>query len=176
MQAEVPVRAEDYAHTRKLQWLALSQTPGIGAGRGRKLVDHFGAIDRLFAASLTELESCGIPAAAAQSIALGKSLELASAEYDRIREMGSAVIVLGDTDFPHRLLEIYDPPLVLYIKGSAEIIGQPGIAVVGTRHPTPYGIGMAERLACDLAARGLVIISGMEAERAESGFRRRHRQ
>ncbi len=161
MQAEVPVRAEDYAHTRKLQWLALSQTPGIGAGRGRKLVDHFGAIDRLFAASLTELESCGIPAAAAQSIALGKSLELASAEYDRIREMGSAVIVLGDTDFPHRLLEIYDPPLVLYIKGSAEIIGQPGIAVVGTRHPTPYGIGMAERLACDLAARGLVIISGM---------------
>jgi len=161
MQAEVPVRAEDYAHTRKLQWLALSQTPGIGAGRGRKLVDHFGAIDRLFAASLTELESCGIPAAAAQSLALGKSLELASAEYDRIREMGSAVIVLGDTDFPRRLLEIYDPPLVLYIKGSAEIIGQPGIAVVGTRHPTPYGIGMAERLACDLAARGLVIISGM---------------
>lgn len=161
MQAEVPVRAEDYAHTRNLQWLALSQTPGIGAGRGRKLVDHFGAIDRLFAASLTELESCGIPAAAAQSIVLGKSLELASAEYDRIREMGSAVIVLGDTDFPRRLLEIYDPPLVLYIKGSAEIIGQPGIAVVGTRHPTPYGIGMADRLACDLAARGLVIISGM---------------
>ena len=161
METEVAVRAEDYAHTRKLQWLALSQTPGIGAGRGRKLVDHFGTIDRLFTASLTELEACGIPAAAAQSIALGKSLELASVEYDRIREMGAAVIVLGDNDFPHRLLEIYDPPLVLYIKGTAEIIGQPGIAVVGTRHPTPYGIGMAERLACDLAARGLVIISGM---------------
>lgn len=161
MQAEIPVRAKDYAHTRKLQWLALSQTPGIGDGRGRKLVDHFGTIDRLFAASLTELEACGIPAAAAQGIALGKSLELASAEYDRIREMGASVVVRGDSEFPNRLLEIYDPPLVLYIKGSAEIIGQPGIAVVGTRHPTPYGIGMAERLACDLAARGLVIISGM---------------
>ena len=161
MQAEVPVRAEDYALTRKLQWLALSQTPGIGAGRGRKLVDHFGSIDRLFAASLTELEACGLPAAAAQSIALGKSLELASAEYDRIREMGATVMVRGDAEFPNRLLEIYDPPLVLYIKGSTEIIGQPGIAVIGTRHPTPYGMGMAERLACDLAARGLVIISGM---------------
>ncbi len=161
MQAEVPVRAEDYAHTRKLQWLALSQTPGIGAGRGRKLVEHFGSIDRLFAAPLTELEACGIAAAAAQSIVLGKSLELASTEYDRIREMGASVVVLGDAEFPSRLLEIYDPPLVLYIKGNAEIIGQPGIAVVGTRHPTPYGIGMAERLACDLAARGLVIISGM---------------
>src|SRR5262249_1654881 len=69
--------------------------------------------------------------------------------------------VLGDSEFPNRLLEIYDPPLVLYVKGNAEIIDQPGIAVVGTRHPTPYGLGMAERLACDLAARGLVIISGM---------------
>ncbi|HEY1731304.1 MAG TPA: DNA-processing protein DprA [Terriglobales bacterium] len=161
MQAEVPLRAEDYALTRKLQWLALSQTPGIGAGRGRKLVDRFGSIDRLFMASLTELEACGIPAAAAQSIALGKSLELAAAEYDRIREMGASVVVPGDSEFPNRLLEIYDPPLVLYIKGAAEIIDLPGIAVVGTRHPTPYGLGMAERLACDLAARGLVIISGM---------------
>ena len=62
---------------------------------------------------------------------------------------------------PQRLLEIYDPPLVLYLKGNAEVIDQPGIAVVGTRHPTPYGVGMAERLACDLAARGLIIFSGM---------------
>lgn len=161
MQAEVPVRAEDYALTRKLQWLALSQTPGIGLGRGRKLVERFGKIDRLFAASLTELESCGLPAAAAQSLALGKSLELAAAEYDRVREMGAALLVLGDMEFPNRLLEIYDPPLVLYIRGNAEIISQYGIAVVGTRHPTPYGLGMAERLAGDLAAHGLLIISGM---------------
>jgi excinuclease UvrABC nuclease subunit len=59
MEAEVAVRAEDYAHTRKLQWLALSQTPGIGAGRGRKLVEHFGTIERIFTAPLTELEAAG---------------------------------------------------------------------------------------------------------------------
>src|SRR6185369_17795225 len=52
-------------------------------------------------------------------------------------------------------------PLILYIQGSVEALSQPGIAVVGTRHPTPYGTGMAERLACDLAARGLVIFSGL---------------
>ena len=161
MEAEVAVRAEDYAHTRKLQWLALSQTPGIGAGRGRKLVQHFGTIERIFAAPLTELEAAGLPAAAAQSLALGKSLELAAAEYDRIRAMDAGLVVLGDAQFPQRLLEIYDPPLVLYIKGCAELICQHGIAVIGTRHPTPYGIGMAERLAADLAAHGLVIISGM---------------
>ena len=161
MQSEVPVRAEDYALTRRLQWLALSQTPGVGAGRARKLLEHFGTVDRLFAASLTELEACGLPAASTQSLALGKSLELASAEYDRVREMGASVIVRGDAEYPSRLLEIYDPPLALYIKGDQEIIDAIGIAVIGTRHPTPYGIGMAERLACDLAARGIVIISGM---------------
>jgi DNA processing protein len=50
---------------------------------------------------------------------------------------------------------------VLYVRGEVTAISDPGIAVVGTRHPTPYGIGMAHRLACDLAARGLVIMSGM---------------
>jgi DNA processing protein len=60
-----------------------------------------------------------------------------------------------------RLKEIYDPPVILFVKGSVEVLAQPGIAMVGTRHPTPYGSGMAERLSTDLAARGLVIISGL---------------
>jgi DNA processing protein len=97
---EAPIRAEDYAHTRKLQWLSLSLTPGIGAGRARKLVERFGGIDELFSASLTELEACGIPAASAQSIALGKSLELAAAELDHAREAGAAVVVPGDAVSP----------------------------------------------------------------------------
>ena len=63
--------------------------------------------------------------------------------------------------YPHLLKEIYDPPLILRVRGNAEILTRPGIAMVGTRHPTPYSSGMAERLACDLAAQGLVIISGM---------------
>jgi DNA processing protein len=161
MQTETAVRAHDFAVTRQLQWLALSLTPGIGAGRGHRMVESFGGIDCLFAASLTALEASGLPAAAAQSIALGKSLELAASEMDRTKELGAQVVVPGDAEYPRRLWEIYDPPLVLYLKGNAEIADKPGIAIVGTRHPTPYGTGMAERLACDLAARGLVIFSGM---------------
>ncbi len=161
MDVEARVRSEDYALTHKLQWLALLLTPGIGAGRARKLIDQFGEVGRLFCVSLTELEAAGLPAAAAQSIALGKSLELASEEYDRAREQGASVIVRGDAEYPKRLLEIYDPPLALYLKGNREVIDSPGISVVGTRHPTPYGVSMAERLACDLAARGLIIFSGM---------------
>ena len=161
MQTEVTGRTQDFAVTHQLQWLALSQTPGVGAGRGRRLVESFGGIDRLFAASLTALEAAGLAAAAAQSIALGKSLELAAEEMDRAKELGARVIVPGDAEYPRRLLEIYDPPLVLYLKGDAEVIDKPGIAIVGTRHPTPYGTGMAERLACDLAVRGLIVFSGM---------------
>jgi DNA processing protein len=68
---------------------------------------------------------------------------------------------MDDPSYPARLKEIYDPPLILYVRGAVEALTRPGIAMVGTRHPTPYGSGMAERLACDLAAQGLVIISGM---------------
>ena len=161
MQAEAPVRAEDYALTRKLQWLALLLTPGVGAGRGRKLLEHFSEVGRVFSASLTELEAAGLPAAAAQGIGSGKSLEVAAEEYDHARELGATVIVPGDAEYPKRLLEIYDPPLALYLKGNAEVIDGKGISVVGTRRPSPYGISMAERLACDLAVRGLIIFSGM---------------
>ncbi len=159
---ETPIRPQDAALVHKLQWLALSLTPGIGAGRGGKLVEAFGGdIARVFGASLTELEAAGISGQSAQGIALGRSLELAAEELDRVREMGGALIVPGDAEYPLRLLEIYDPPLVLYVRGDAQALNTIGLAVVGTRHPSPYGTGMAERLACDLAARGLTIFSGM---------------
>ena len=71
------------------------------------------------------------------------------------------ILSLDNPTYPLRLKEIYDPPLVLYVRGDVDLLSQPGIAVVGTRHPTPYGSGMAERLTIDLAARGLIILSGM---------------
>jgi DNA processing protein len=144
-----------------LQWLALSLTPGMGPTRGHRVVQHFGGIERVFVASLTELEAAGLPAAAAQSIALNRSYSLAEEEFMKTREVGAEIVSFQDERYPARLKEIYDPPLVLYVRGDAALLSQPGLGVVGTRHPTPYGIGMAERLANDLASRGLVIISGM---------------
>jgi DNA processing protein len=144
-----------------LQWLALSLTPGMGPIRGHKLVQHFGGIERVFVASLTELEAAGLPAAAAQSIALNKSYSLAEEEFMKARDVGAELIPFEDQKYPVRLKEIYDPPLVLYLRGDASLLSQPGLGVVGTRHPTPYGMGMAERLSNDLASRGLVIVSGM---------------
>ncbi len=144
-----------------LPWLSLALTPGLGPARARHLVEKLGGVERVLRASLTELESAGLPAASAQSVALGKSLELAQEEIGRARAAGAMLLPLDDPAYPAELKQIYDPPLVLYVRGRAEALAEPSLAVVGTRHPTPYGIGMAERLSCDLAARGLIIISGM---------------
>jgi DNA processing protein len=147
--------------THILEWLAISLTPGLGPTKARKLVEHFGSAEAVFHASLTELEGTGIQAVSAQSIATGKSAELAREEIARVAGAGVTVVTGEDSCYPPRLKEIYDPPLVLYVRGNPEVLTQPGIAMVGTRHPTPYGSGMAERLACDLASQGLLIISGM---------------
>jgi DNA processing protein len=147
--------------THLLEWLAISLTTGLGPTRARKLVEHFGSPEAVFRASLTELEGSGIQAISAQSLATGKSAELAREEIARAAAMGAALISMEDPCYPPRLREIYDPPLILYIRGNSEVLTKPGIAMVGTRHPTPYGSGMAERLAYDLAAQGLIIISGM---------------
>jgi DNA processing protein len=147
--------------THHLHWLALALTPSLGPSRCRRLVEHFGNTDAVFRASLTELEAAGLPAAAAQAIALGKAAELAQEEMVRAASVGAQILTLDDPTYPPLLKQIYDPPVALYVRGDAGILSLPGIAVVGTRHPTPYGMGMAERLACDLSARGIIIISGM---------------
>ncbi len=142
-------------------WLALTLTPGLGPTRGRKLVQHFGSADAIFHASLTELEAAGLMAISAQSIANGSSLTKAEEELAKARTAEAKIVAIGDPEYPARLMEIYDPPLCLYVRGDASILSMPGMAVVGTRHPTPYGVGMAERLSCDLSGSGIIIISGL---------------
>lgn len=152
---------EKTSSERDLAWLALLLTPGLGPTRVRHLVERFGSAAAVLQASLTELEATGILASSAQSLGTGKSAELARNELARAAELGVKIVSLEDAVYPQQLRQIYDPPPVLYVRGEVSAISQPGIAVVGTRHPTPYGTGMAERLSCDLAAHGLVIISGM---------------
>jgi DNA processing protein len=88
-------------------------------------------------------------------------MELAHDELGRVAAADVSVVCMDDSTYPAQLKQIYDPPLVLYVPGNVDAITQPGVAVAGTCHPTPYGLGMAERLACDLGVRGLVIFSGL---------------
>jgi DNA processing protein len=161
--------AEQYAlSTReraRLGWLALALTPEMGPTRIARAMARLGAgsggAERVFEASLTELEGAGLPARAAQFVFEGRAFEAAEDEAKRVAETGGFFLTREDEAYPGRLLEIYDPPAVLWIRGSAALLARPGIAVVGTRQPSPYGTGMGEMLARDLANRGLVIFSGM---------------
>lgn len=145
----------------RLAWLALALTPRMGPTRSVRAVRRLGAAERVFSASLTELEAAGMPGEAAQFCADGRAHSAACAEQQQTAQAGGAFLTPEDADYPARLMEIYDPPPVLWVRGDTQVLNRAGLAVVGTRHPTPYGAGMAEMLSRDLARRGLVILSGM---------------
>ena len=136
-------------------------TPGLGPTRIFRAVEKVGDAARLLELPLTELEGLKLPAKSAQFIADGRALAAAENEAKLVSDAGAMFFTPDDEEYPERLREIYDPPAVLWVRGNAELLSRPGIAVVGTRAPSPYGAGMAELLARDLAHRRMVVFSGM---------------
>src|SRR6059036_2903153 len=130
----------------QLHWLALHLVPGLGTGNAVKLIRKLGAPQAVFHASVSELESCGLRAAVAQSIVSGVSFEEAAAEAQKVRAAGAEIVTFHDPRYPESLKEIYDPPILLYARGQSDLLQSFKIAVVGSRRPSPYGIAVAEKL------------------------------
>jgi DNA processing protein len=126
-----------------------------------RAVREVGSAEEILHLPLTGLEALQFPAQAVQFIADDKALDATYKELEALQKSGASFLTFADRDYPDRLREIFDAPALLWIRGDASLLVRPSIAVVGTRHPTPYGSGMAEMLARDLATRGLVILSGM---------------
>ena len=145
----------------RLAWLAMVLTPGLGPTRIARAMEMARDPERILEMSLTELESLRLPAKSAHFIADGRARAAAEKESKVVRDAGASFITPMDPEYPPRLLEIYDPPSVLWVRGDVGLLSRAGIAVVGTRAPSTYGAGMAELLSRDLANRGLVIMSGM---------------
>ncbi|HWF39735.1 MAG TPA: DNA-processing protein DprA [Candidatus Acidoferrales bacterium] len=148
--------ANDY-----LGWIALALTPGLGARTAGKLLSQFGTPDAVFNASLTALEAQHLPAAVAQAIHSRQPMSAAAKEIAQVQAAGCRLLTWDEPEYPARLREIYDPPTILYTRGNVDLLSKPIISVVGSRRPTPYGNQMAEKLSKDLAARGVVIASGL---------------
>jgi DNA processing protein len=144
-----------------LPWLALRLTPGLGARLAAKLLRQFGSPQEIFRASLTELEACQLPVAAAQATFSKAAFRDAEKELVQVRKAGCHLIHWQESEYPKRLLEIYDPPPLLYVRGNEQVLNRYTISIVGTRRPTPYGNQIAERLARDLAEHGLIVASGL---------------
>ena len=152
-----PIRLDE----DRLAWLALVLSPGLGPKRIIDAVAELETPSQIFALPLTGLEALRFPAQAAQFVFDGKARVAAEQEWARVAAQGATVITYSCPEYPERLKEIYDPPPVLWVRGNASLLARPAIAVVGTRHPSPYGSGVAEMLSRDLAARRLLIVSGM---------------
>ena len=140
-------------------WLRLTLIPGIGGETQRRLLAAFGLPDAIFAAG--RLAASGIVGGRADllfdfdpSEAVDHSLAWAS-------QPDHHILTLADSSYPQSLLEIPDPPSVLYIRGNPALLQSPGIAIVGSRNATPQGLKTAESFAQALAGRGFAIISGL---------------
>ncbi|HEV3374459.1 MAG TPA: DNA-processing protein DprA [Candidatus Acidoferrum sp.] len=145
-----------------LSWLALSLTPGLASRLSARLLRRFDSPEGVFRAPLPELEACNLPAAVAQAIFKKEAFKHAEKELAAVRRIaGCRLLNWTEPEYPQTLLQIYDPPVMLYVRGDPQILNLPSIGIVGTRKPTLYGTQLAERLGRDLAARGLVIVSGM---------------
>jgi len=150
-----------FSREEEIYWLALKLVPGLGTRTSGKLLDRFRTPQAIFRASRTELEGSGVSGAVAQSIASGCSFDEAATQQEKMAQAGAIAITLGDPRYPAPLREIFDPPILLFARGRAELLQTLCLGVVGTRHPTPYGLAVAERLSGDLAHAGLTISSGM---------------
>jgi DNA processing protein len=146
---------------QELHWLALRMTPGLGTRNAGQLIQKLRTPEAIFRSSVSELEAQGLARGVAQSIASGCAFDDAADQHNKLAEFGSTIVPITSPDYPERLREIYDPPVLLFARGRIQLLDTLMIAVVGTRRPSRYGIAASEKLSADLATAGLTIVSGM---------------
>ncbi len=127
----------------------------------QKVVARYPALGEIFQASVQELRDLGVEEQKARDLISSSLFDQASETLSWLEKKGHFLLTVDDSDYPDVLKEIFDPPFVLYGMGRPEVLREPSVAVIGARRPTPYGRPVAERLARDLAANGLVVVSGL---------------
>jgi DNA processing protein len=141
--------------------IALNMLDHIGPVRLKSLLGIFGSPEAILAASIEQLIRVqGIGQEAAQAIREWEDRVDLSGELCRIRESGVTVLDGNDPLYPPLLHQIYDPPIVLYVKGSLLEKDRNAVAIVGSRRTTAYGQESARRLAYQLAYIGVTVVSG----------------
>lgn len=143
-------------------WLKLIRADGIGPVLFKRLIERFGNIDAIFGASVAEMTKVeGIGNRTAEAIARTRNAFDAEKEVSLADNLGVCIIHLNDPAYPPPLRAIYDPPPVLYVKGSLERADNLALAIVGSRRCSHYGSEQANRFAHLLAGSGFTIVSGL---------------
>jgi DNA processing protein len=156
--ADAAVRPDEWL----LATIRLALTPGVGPRIRTALLERFGSPEGVFAAAPSELrEIPGVGAKVCQRILAAREEINAEAELALCREHRIALLTPDDESYPRGLCEIHDPPGLLFVRGDVRPADALGVAIVGTRHATTYGLRIAERLASGLAHAGLTVVSGL---------------
>jgi len=140
-------------------WLRLTLTPGIGGETQRKLLAAFGLPDAVFAAG--RLAARAVAGERVDALFDFDPGEAVDRSITWAQQPGQHIVTLGDADYPASLLEIPDPPTLLYVRGNPALLARRGLAIVGSRNATPQGMQTAEAFARTLAGKGLAIVSGL---------------
>src|SRR3954451_6124657 len=141
--------------------VALNLIEHVGPVRVRQLLEHFGEAPAILNASKQQLLHVhGIGEETADAIANWEKTINLAAEMKRITEFGCHIVIQADPEYPDLLRQIYDPPFVLYVKGTLLAKDKNSVAMVGSRMTTPYGTEVARKLAYQLAYVGVTVVSG----------------
>lgn len=141
-------------------WLALSLTRGLGGEGARRLLREFGSPEAIFSSPIRALKSV-VNADIAAEICNGIVDDAVIPALAWLEDSNNHIVTLADDEYPQSLLNIPDPPLLLYVKGRMDLLNHSALAMVGSRSATPQGINNAEAFARSLSDAGLCIISGM---------------
>jgi len=141
--------------------VALNMIEHVGPVRVRQLLEHFGEAPAILSASKQQLLRVrGIGPETAEAIANWEKTVDLGGELKRISDFGCHILIQTDADYPELLRQIYDPPVVLYVKGTLNDRDKNAVAMVGSRMTTHYGIESARKLSYQLAYVGVTVVSG----------------
>ena len=142
-------------------WIAFSKVPRVGRVRVAQLEEHFGRLEEAWRGTAGDLKAAGLdPATVSACVAARDSVD-PDAELGRLAEHGVSALTWHDGAYPRQLLEVYDRPPVLYVRGTLQPADEWAVAVVGTRRVSVYGRQVADEMARGLAASRVTVVSGL---------------
>jgi DNA processing protein len=141
-------------------WIALSQIHGLGIQGFCQLLQKFDDPAGIYATSFNQLRTV-VSESVASEIISGPDIDALAPTLDWLKQANNHLVTLADSDYPKQLLQIPDPPPLLYCKGQLSWLNTPSIAIVGSRNASPQGEKNAENFAEALCQHGLCVISGM---------------
>ncbi|MGD8398282.1 MAG: DNA-processing protein DprA [Anaerolineae bacterium] len=142
-------------------WVGFSKVSGIGAARLRALLDYFGDLETAWGAPIHDLQQAGLDRRSISNLVKARDRLDLDAELARLDRAGVYVLTWDDAGYPPNLREIYNPPPVLYVRGTIDERDEWAVAVVGTRRASAYGKEAARMVTTGLTKAGVTVVSGL---------------